>query len=79
MTVAELVTHLQTLPQDLKVIYRCCSDYDDLEADEIDVVLAEDKKIVKHHNLINTHRDYRSWEHKTMVPEFVSVVVFPGN
>jgi hypothetical protein len=37
MTVAELITFLQTQPQDLPVAYRRCSEQVLLQADEIEV------------------------------------------
>ena len=41
MTVAELIAKLSTLPPDAVVLYRCCSDWSELESDEIDLVTAE--------------------------------------
>jgi hypothetical protein len=38
MTVADLVTYLQTQPQDLLVAYRCCSEQVLLEKSEISIV-----------------------------------------
>lgn len=35
MTVAELIAHLQTQPQDLPVAYDCCSEHCMLEAGDI--------------------------------------------
>ncbi len=35
MTVAELIEFLKTQPQELTVLYRCCSDQVELEAVEI--------------------------------------------
>lgn len=37
MTVKELIALLQTKPQELQVVYRCCSEYVLLEADDISV------------------------------------------
>lgn len=88
MTVRELIEHLQTLPQDYVVGYCCCSDTSLMDADEICVCHAADKKVVKHHNMPGCVRDYREWEWEKqvpggpkpgMVPEFVDIVVFPGN
>ncbi len=35
MTVRELIDHLSTLPPDLPVVYRCCSDWEELYPDEV--------------------------------------------
>jgi hypothetical protein len=37
VTVAELIAHLQTEPQDLQVIFRCYSEYCLLEAKDIEI------------------------------------------
>lgn len=37
MTVSELIAFLQTKPQDLTVIYQCCSEYNTLEAEQITI------------------------------------------
>src|SRR5579859_3403789 len=57
MTVAELIEHLETLPQDYLVVYRSCSDMNVLEANQIEITRG-----VKHHNLPDTVRDYNEWE-----------------
>lgn len=35
MTVAELIAHLQTFPQDLQVTYSCCSEQVLLQSDDV--------------------------------------------
>lgn len=37
MKVSELISFLQTQPQDLLVVYRCCSEHVELEAKDINV------------------------------------------
>lgn len=37
MTVKELIEFLLTQPQELPVVYRCCSEYDTLEAHQITI------------------------------------------
>lgn len=37
MTVKELIAILQSKPQDVEVVYRCCSEFVLLEADDIDI------------------------------------------
>lgn len=50
MTVAELISHLQTLPQDARVIYRCCSDWAEMEPEEVKFLPAtESKRLVDEH------------------------------
>lgn len=44
MTVQELIAKLQTMPPDADVIYRCCSDWDLLEADEVELRTAEESE-----------------------------------
>lgn len=41
MTVAELVEKLKEFPQDADVIYRCCSDWAELDAELVRLVPAE--------------------------------------
>lgn len=85
MTVKELIEHLQTLPQDYIVGYRCCSDAKQMEADEISVIHASDKKVIQHHNIHWAIRDYSPSDFGegpfkiAMEPQFISVVMFPGN
>jgi hypothetical protein len=71
ITVAQLIAHLQTLPQDMQVIYTCCSDYSALEIEDISIVKAVDKDF------------YVMRPHRTMSKENVSkldqYVLFPGN
>lgn len=38
MTVKELIQHLHTFPEDLPIVYACCSEYTTLEAHEIGVI-----------------------------------------
>ncbi len=87
MTVRELIKHLETLPQDYLVVYKCCSDYTKMDADEVIILNAEDKEIVQHHNIPDQVRSYRSTEYakkyegmpKNSEPKFLDCVVFPGN
>jgi len=37
MTVKELIEFLQTQPQEIQVAYRCCSEYDILDAKYIEI------------------------------------------
>ncbi len=43
ITVKDLIEHLKTLPQDLGVIYKACSDYNELELKDITIVNAVDQ------------------------------------
>ena len=87
MTVKELIEHLQTFPQEFQVAYRCCSDSAKLEADDVYVILATDKKVVQHHNMKDRIRDYNPSDYGNskyascagLQPDFISVVMFPGN
>ena len=44
MTVRELIAKLQTFPPDVDVIYRCCSDWDMLDAANVELVTAEESE-----------------------------------
>jgi hypothetical protein len=86
VTVKELIAHLQTCPQDYDVVYRCCSDYSGLTADEIVVQHATDElghgSVIRHHNLYGGFRRYEGpHEYRPMAPLPVpaGVVKFPGN
>ncbi len=81
MTVRELIKHLETLPQDFEVAYQCCSDVSAMEAIDITVHFAEEKRIIRHHNMSEGFRYYRDYEYRkvTMIPEFANIVMFPGN
>lgn len=83
MTVRELIEHLQTLPPDLDVIYRFCSDYSVLEAGDIDLQTSSDPltrfTAVKHHNMPGEYRAYYPIEKEDPKPTPANVVIFPGN
>lgn len=81
MTVRELIAALQEMPQDYTVAYQCYSDYSMMQADEIKVRHASDKKAVRHHNMPDEIREYNAYEYAkgSQEPEFVNVVIFPGN
>lgn len=46
MTVGELITILQGFPQDAVVLYRACSDYAEMEPDDVYMSMAEEQKII---------------------------------
>lgn len=78
MTVAELITVLQKMPQDVEVLYRCCSDWTVLEAEQVQVNLAESREIV--YRKANGYSDYNErWAPKDIPLEFRTVVTLPGN
>lgn len=85
MTVKELVEFLSGLPQDLPIVYCCCSDYVVLEAQAIKVQKFTDEltygTAVPHHNLPGEYRAYSGeWEYKgSPLPTPANVVIFPGN
>lgn len=71
MTVAELIEHLKTLPQDLEVVYMRYSDYTFLEADEITIAhgVKRDKWIARYHRTMPEADQYKVRDY----------VAFPGN
>ena len=77
VTVAELIEHLSSLPGDAPVVFRYCSDYAALTLKEVDLHLAEDKSMVYRGGRIMGTYPEKQWEDEK--PEFVTVVVFPGN
>lgn len=44
MTVQQLIAKLQTMPPEVDVIYRCCSDWDLLDEDQVRLQTAEKSK-----------------------------------
>jgi len=47
MTVAELIAKLQTMPQDVEVVYDLFSDVTELREDEVKLVTADSCEIAK--------------------------------
>lgn len=81
MNVAELIEHLKTLPQGHLVVYQACSDMNTLQKEEISVTKVC-LKCRKWTNMKDTicpycHLAWLATQEK--VPEFVDVVMFPGN
>ncbi len=75
MTVSQLIEKLQTLPQDLHVVYWACSSPTAMSVDEIRV--SKPKEIQLHNGGYVEYRDF--WQPKGgPPPEFVQVVVFPA-
>ena len=86
MTVAELIVILQRMPQDAKCIRTICSDYDEMDEEDLGLIKAEDKKIVlsavkdwRNDPQLRYHH-YRSTEWpEGSQPNFVTVCHFDGN
>lgn len=88
MTNKELINHLLDYPMDAKVVvvYRACSDYSILTADEIDFHTKEIKPAYEHskryilHNGTPIEFDEKQWDYaKDGQPEFLDIIAFPGN
>ena len=84
ITVAELIEHLKTLPQDLPVSYTCCSDYSWLELRQIDVIPNTWRGTGEYATVVvrdtNGPREVRRmWLGREGVVKPISVVNFPGN
>lgn len=77
MTVGELIAHLQTFPPDVPVVYRACSDYWALQAHTIQYRSEESKTAVIRNGCVCETFPAAQWG--TEVPEYVGVVMFPGN
>ncbi len=85
MKTRELIALLSEMPQEAEVLYRFCSDYSVLKADDIKVQGSTDPLIaghaIKHHNLVGEYRRYdgpREYKDKPL-PVPVDAVIFPGN
>ncbi len=88
MTNQELIDHLRTFPPDAEVVYRCCSEYEILNVEQVKYSaggLGQDvprwcspKMFVKRGGHVVTYR-IDQWDPKEGVPEFVSLILFPGN
>ncbi len=80
MTVAEFIKVLSAMPPEAVVIYQMCSEYDVLNEDDPQCVLASEKQIVLHHG---RYMDYveRHWKGIDWGPEptFATVCTLPGN
>lgn len=75
MTVGELIAHLQQFPAETPVVYRFCSNYSPLLADEVEYAASTDGKYGLHGGEI-----LKGWElRRAKDPQFIDVVVFPGN
>lgn len=72
MNVADLKNILEKYPEDMEILYRCCSDYERMEADDIKTVSAVEKT-----------NGYWMRSHETMSAENKgkekSYLLFPGN
>lgn len=88
MNVRELIETLQKYPQDasVAVLYRACSDYSVLEADELTFYPSPgyigchpmlNRQYVLRNNQVIRY-DPKTWP-KDETPEFLSLLVFPGN
>ena len=84
MTVGELRQLLLKFPQDAEVAYRACSDSNLLFEDDLNLIKAEDKKVIRHPNNPEQVCDFKPWSaysgHGGLKdPKFVTVVMLPGN
>jgi hypothetical protein len=85
ITVKQLIEHLQTLPQDSPVLYRCCSDWSIMELYQVVAQRASDPLVngmaVEHHNMPGKYRCYSGplpYRDRPL-PTPADVVTFPGN
>lgn len=85
MKVKELIELLASVPQDAEVIYRYCSDYSVLNAQDIKIQRSSDAlfqgSFVVHHNMPERFRVYDPREHKegSPLPKPPDLVILPGN
>ncbi len=76
MTVAELIAKLQTYPPDAVVIYDYCSDYAEMEHEDVTLYLADEQLICWRSQ--NGYMGYRAAWFQGETPDFRTVVHFPG-
>lgn len=78
MTVRELIEHLSQFPLDVEVICTFCSDYSDMDAENITLIKAADKKVIKRGGRFCHPYEAAKWP-KDEAPVYMTVVHFPGN
>ena len=88
MLVKELIELLQTFPQDARVIRKCCSDFDDVEPEQIiffqkDILTSKAYMLGWFHGIVIRNGKYmgyspNAWP-KEEAPEFIDAVYFDGN
>lgn len=71
MNVKELRERLEQFPDDLEVLYRCCSDYERLNAEDLEITQAVDQG----HYWMRAHHTM-SDENKARMKDYL---LFPGN
>jgi uncharacterized protein (TIGR02996 family) len=78
LTVGELIGVLYDFPIDTVVLYLMCSDWSELQRDDVCMITAEEQKIVYREQ--NGYSYYnRRWYPEGETPKFVTAVCFPGN
>jgi len=82
VTVRELVKLLQTMPQDVVVVYKFHSDFEVLEAEDVELSVPNDEfGLIHHHGHIMDFDRVRWWDayRDGAPPEYITAVIFPGN
>lgn len=83
MTVQELINHLSQFPKDAVCIRSFCSDYEEIDAEQITYCLAGEKlgawgtPVVKRNGRYILYRKEQWPDNET--PQFVAYVYFGGN
>lgn len=79
MIVKELIDCLSKYPSDATVIYQRWSEQASMDADDIEHISAESKRIIER-NSTYMHFYEDQWDYKRDgQPKFENVVMFPGN
>lgn len=78
MTARELIGKLATFPPDAPVIYRLCSDWAELGADDVTLADQENKNVVFRQNRYCDRYEERMFP-PGEVPVYATAVCFPGN
>lgn len=87
MTVKDLIEHLQQYPQDtvIGVLYQAFSDYSILEPEDIEFLpngkvkaFSNEKRYILRGGRVMEY-DERTWDKRQGEPQFISLLIFPGN
>jgi hypothetical protein len=74
-TVGELIEHLKQFPAGMPVIFRCCSDWAELDLEDVKKV----KGVPKQHWVMRVYEEHIATMSKENQDGITEFVCFPGN
>lgn len=77
MTVGELIDQLKQYPRNATVLYRAFSEFNLLEHDDLEFYPKHSKQVIEHSGKYMVDYDY--WTKPGERPNYVEVLIFPGN